>query len=105
MPLPYIPVNPHFTTPQPEEGSNNNYIEFVVANHEDNNHTIKNKTINTARKVNAYLTHILNPTVKSLVGRMDENSKTVEQVAISLQDIKNYIGTNLTPLHSITSNL
>ena len=36
---------------------------------------------------------------------MDENSKTVEQVAISLQDIKNYIGTNLTPLHSITANL
>ena len=36
---------------------------------------------------------------------MDENSKTVEQVAISLQDIKNYIGTKLTPLHSITANL
>ena len=105
MPPPYIPVTPLFTTPQPEEGSTNKDIESVIRDLEDNNHTLTSKTINTAGKVNAYLTHISHPTVKSLVGRMDENSKTVEQVAISLQDIKNYIGTNLTPLHSITANL
>ena len=88
MPPPYIPVTPLFTTPQPEEGSTNKDIESVIRDLEDNNHTLTSKTINTAGKVNAYLTHISHPTVKSLVGRMDENSKTVEQVAISLQDIK-----------------
>ena len=58
MPPPYIPVTPLFTTSQLKEGSTNKDIESVIRDLEDKNHTLTSKTINTAGKVNAYMTHI-----------------------------------------------
>ena len=47
--------------------------------------------INTTGKINAYLTHVLHPAIKDLVEQMDENNHAVEQVALSLQNMKNYM--------------
>ena len=60
--------------------------------------------INKSGKINAYLTHVSYPTIKNLVEQMNENNHTVEKVALSLQNMKNYIWDNIAPLQKVTNS-
>ena len=76
-------------------------IETVLQELISNSHSLSSKMINTTGKINAYLTHVSHPTIKNLVKKMDENNHALEQVALSLQNMKNYIWDNIAPLQKV----